>query len=190
MAISPPSDIVLDVARAVEPAGLEEARANLARRVGAIAPTGADAAFSLTGSASAGGKAGARSAETAGEADTYKRFEAVVLQTFVQAMMPKEAEAVYGKGLAGDMWKSMMAGKIADVMADRGGIGIAESLVAAHYRDGDRKVAVGALSGGPEKSGIDEQKLLSAALVQELQRKAAQTLQTDDIAAISAGGRS
>jgi len=190
LAISPPSDIVLDVARAVGTAGLEEARASLARRVGAIAPAGTDAAFGLPGTVATGGKADARAAGATGEADTYKRFEAVVLQTFVQAMMPKDAEQVYGKGLAGDMWKSMMAGRIADVMAERGGIGIADTLVAAHYRDGEDKVAVGALSGGPEKAGLDTQKLLSAALVQELQRKAAQSLDTTEAAAISAGGQS
>jgi len=95
----------------------------------------------------------------------------------VQAMMPKDAEQVFGQGLSGDMWKSMMAGQIADVMAERGGIGIAKSLVAAHYTEGDEKVSVGALSGGPEKTEVDRQKLLSAALVQELQRKAADTFQ-------------
>ena len=40
---------------------------------------------------------------------SYANFEAMVLQTFIQTMLPKDAEAVYGKGMAGDMWKSMMS---------------------------------------------------------------------------------
>ncbi len=32
----------------------------------------------------------------------------MVLQTFIQNMLPKNTEGVYGEGLSGDMWKSMM----------------------------------------------------------------------------------
>ena len=74
----------------------------------------------------------------------------MVLQTFVQSMMPKEAEDVYGEGMAGDMWKSMMSQQLGTVMADRGGIGIADSLLKGHYLEGETKVA---LSGVSERSG-------------------------------------
>ena len=53
----------------------------------------------------------------------------MVLQTFIQNMLPKDGEAVYGKGMAGDMWKSLMAEKMAQVMAERGGIGIADRML-------------------------------------------------------------
>jgi len=86
-------------------------------------------------------------------------------------MLPKDTESVFGKGLAGDMWKSQLAERLADVMADRGGIGIARSMLADHYLDGKRKVPVGPVAGGPQKAESDAQARLSASLVQELQRR-------------------
>jgi len=96
-------------------------------------------------------------------------------------MLPKDTEGVYGKGLAGDMWKSQLAEKLADVMAERGGIGIARSMLADHYLDGKRTVPVGPVSGGPEKSEIDQQTRLSTSLVQEFQRKIARSMTGDAI---------
>jgi Rod binding domain-containing protein len=171
LAISPPSDIVLDVARAVEPAGLEAARTALAQRTGAAAPAGVDAAFSL---AEASGTA--RRGEPVAQADAFKRFEAVVLKTFIQTMLPKDAEQVYGKGLAGDMWKSLMAEKMADAVTERGGIGIASRLLADHYVENEKRLPLGPVSHGPEQSESDRQSALSTALVHDLQRKAAQSL--------------
>ena len=75
----------------------------------------------------------------------------MVLQTFIQNMLPKDGAAVYGKGVAGDMWKSLMAEKLADVMAERGGIGIADRMLGDHYVEGKKALSVGAVSSGPEK---------------------------------------
>lgn len=61
-------------------------------------------------------------------AETFKKFEAFVLQTFIQEMMPENTESVFGKGFAGDVWKSMLAEKMAEVVAKHGGIGIADLL--------------------------------------------------------------
>lgn len=185
MAISPPSDIVLDVARAVEPTGVEQARAELARRAN-TASGGMSASFSL-GEIGRYGKPAAASAD-AKAPDAFKRFEAMVLQTFVQNMMPKDAENVYGKGLAGDMWKSMLAGKIADVMAERGGIGIADRVLGDHYMEGKEKKAVGPVSGGLGKAELDEQNRLSTALVQDLQRKLTRDLLSDKAATAAPSG--
>lgn len=173
MAISPPSDIVLDVSRAAEPAGVQAARLALARR-GDAAGAATTATFSLgEGSAAAKASAAGPKAETPA---SFVRFEAMVLQSFIQNMLPKDAEAVYGKGMAGDMWKSMMAEQLAGVMAERGGIGIAERVMGDHYFEGENKQAVGAVSGGPEQAEIDRQTMLSTALVQELQLKMTRTL--------------
>lgn len=169
MAISPPSDIVLDVARAVGPADMEAARAALTRRAG-----GASATFSIGETPALSRTATDRT--EAGDATKFKKFEAMVLQTFIQNMLPKDAEGVYGEGLAGDMWKSQMAEHIADVMAERGGIGIAKSMLADHYLDGKRKVPVGPVSGGPEKTEIDRQAALSTSLVQEMERRMARSM--------------
>nr|WIE93547.1 rod-binding protein [Mesorhizobium sp. WSM4875] len=180
MAISPPSDIVMDVARAAEPADVEAARAALARRAG-----GAGETFSIdqTASVEAGSvlsRAAADKAEAANPAKKFQRFEAMVLTTFIQNMMPKDTEGAYGKGLAGDMWKSQLAEKVADVMAAHGGIGIARSMLADHYLDGKHKVPVGSVGGGPEKAEIDQQTRLSTSLVDELERKAARSMTGDD----------
>ena len=88
----------------------------------------------------------------------------MVLQTFVQSMMPKDAEDVYGEGMAGDMWKSMMSQQLGTVMADRGGIGIADSLLKGHYLEGETKVALSGVSDGPEKDRLDQERSLSTAL--------------------------
>lgn len=177
----------MDVARAADPMDIEAARAALTKRAGAAAGAfSVDTAGSLDTAASVDpgsilSRATAdKAAATADPAKKFKKFEAMVLQTFIQNMLPKDTEGVYGTGLAGDMWKSQLAERVADVMAERGGIGIAKSLVADHYMDGKRKVPIGPVSNGPEKTEIDQQTRLSTSLVQELQRKAARSMTGDE----------
>lgn len=171
MAISPPSDIVLDVTRAVEPSTMEAARAQLARRASGVAGAAPVGAFSLGEALPINGAGLSRTATMPSDESTYKKFESMVLQTFIQNMLPKDTEGVYGKGLSGDMWKSMMADKLAAVMTERGGIGIADGLLADHYKDGDTTLPIGPLSRGPERSDADEKGALSVALIQEIERK-------------------
>lgn len=64
--------------------------------------------------------------------DAAQKFEAFVLQSFIQDMMPKTSEGVFGSGIAGDFWKSMMAEKVAEQVAERGSIGIADYVRAGH----------------------------------------------------------
>ncbi|TPI47157.1 flagellar biosynthesis protein FlgJ [Mesorhizobium sp. B2-9-1] len=170
----------MDVARAAEPADVEAARAALARRA-----NGASAPFALDppGTVDAGSilsRATADKAEAANPAKKFQRFEAMVLTTFIQNMMPKDTEGVYGKGLAGDMWKSQLAEKVADAMAAHGGIGIARSMLADHYLDGKHKVPVGPVAGGAQKTEIDRQTRLSTSMVEELERKAARSMTGDE----------
>jgi len=173
LAISPPSDIVLDVARAAGPADIAEARAALTKRAG-----GSSAPFTVSETPMLSRTTMDKT--ESGDATKFKRFEAMVLQTFIQNMLPKDTEGVYGKGLAGDMWKSQLAEHIADVMAERGGIGIARSMLADHYLDGKRKVPIGPVSGGPEKTEIDRQTALSTSLVQEMERRMTRSMTGDD----------
>ncbi|WP_167514841.1 rod-binding protein [Mesorhizobium intechi] len=187
MAISPPSDIIMDVARAADPMDIEAARAALTRRAGGAAgafsvdaPASLDTAASVDAGSILSRATADKAAATADPAKKFKKFEAMVLQTFIQNMLPKDTEGVYGTGLAGDMWKSQLAERVADVMAERGGIGIAKSLLADHYMDGKRKVPIGPVSSGPEKTEIDQQTRLSTSLVQELQRKAARSMTGDE----------
>lgn len=189
MAISPPSDIVLDVARAVGADGLNAARQRLATLSGAAAAGTTDAAFSASLATRASAAGASRAADPVQETDTFRKFEAVVLQTFVQAMLPQEAQAVYGEGFAGDMWKSMMVTQLADALAARGGIGIASSLAAAHYRNGETVVPVGPVSDAAVTAETDRQKLLSTALVQEFQRQLTQSIAGPQPGSDSLSGR-
>ena len=52
------------------------------------------------------------------------------MQTFIQSMLPKNAKHVFGKGLAGDIWRSMLAEKLANEMARSGQVGLAKRLQA------------------------------------------------------------
>jgi Rod binding domain-containing protein len=47
-------------------------------------------------------------------------------------MLPKDGSSVYGQGLSGDMWKSMLADQVARQIAKSGSLGIARRLFQAH----------------------------------------------------------
>lgn len=150
MAIRPPSDIVLDVARAADPLQYEAAKSrlhSLARPGGTAAfdevvddiarrsPRG-DSAEPVGGYASLrrttvpGGSllCGPAGGETARSAAAYRSFEAMTLKTVVEAMLPQETGAVFGQGLSGDVWRSMLAEQVSVQIAQSGGVGIAERL--------------------------------------------------------------
>jgi Rod binding domain-containing protein len=125
--------------------------------------------------------AGRADADKTGETPkAYRKFEAAVLQNFMQSMMPKDSEAVYGKGLAGDMWKSELAKQLGTVLADRGGIGIANRLLKDHYMVGDKKIPLAGASEGARKDAADMKHMLSVAMVQEMQRKLNSPLSVGD----------
>ncbi|QRM54258.1 rod-binding protein [Sinorhizobium sp. BG8] len=138
MAISPPSDLVLDVVRAADPAEVQQAQAKLKSNRAAFEATslaeagnGFNAAVGILNRDSASTVSATGSAKATDKAvpETYRKFEAMVLQNFVKSMLPAESEDVYGKGTAGEIWRGMMAEQIGDVIAKGGGIGIAETLV-------------------------------------------------------------
>jgi hypothetical protein len=143
MGISLSTDIVLDVARAADPAKHQAASKRLADMSGST--SGAEFAAMLNG---IGGQSAvnmpsdhyalntAPRHETALSADTKKdkaaqQLEAFVLQSFVDSMLPKDSESVFGKGTAGGIWKSMLAEQIGAQIARTGGVGIAKQVLAA-----------------------------------------------------------
>ena len=63
--------------------------------------------------------------------DVYRKFEAFILQMFVESMLPQDASEVFGKGTAGTVWRSMLAEQIGNEMAKGNGIGIAQQLAKA-----------------------------------------------------------
>lgn len=70
-------------------------------------------------------KAGATASK---QAEAFRQFESFILQSFIETMLPKNAESVFGSGTAGGVWKSMLAEKLADQISRSGGIGIAQRI--------------------------------------------------------------
>jgi peptidoglycan hydrolase FlgJ len=139
---TPPSDIVLGVALAADPQKYRAAAERL-RSLSAAAGAELDASAwqanvaQTTQAAEADGTSpGAlhtmpgrpRQARTA--TDAFGQLEAVVLQSFIQSMLPKNAKNVFGKGIAGDIWKSMLAEKLANEVGRSGQVGLARRLQA------------------------------------------------------------
>ena len=52
-----------------------------------------------------------------------------MLQSFIQSMLPKHANSVFGRGTAGGVWKSMLAEMLAGELAQSGRVGIAQQIV-------------------------------------------------------------
>jgi flagellar protein FlgJ len=154
MAISPPSDIVSEVARAADPARYQAAAQRLLE---GAAPAGAPSFDEAVRAASVRPAIGGadvytmrnslrNDAELTGAAKSrqaHQDFEAFILQTFVESMLPKDAENTYGKGSAGSIWKSMMAEQIGAQISKAGGIGIAKHVL------GDKAKASGSIPSVP-----------------------------------------
>lgn len=140
MAISIPSDLVLDVVRAADPAAagkaqalLESAASRKSERA-ALTPEFSRQIASVGGAGLADLRDRLDAAAAAPSDDkvpeAYRQFESMVLGNFVQSMMPEDGQEVFGKGTAGEIWKDMMAQEIGKVIADGGGIGIADRMAA------------------------------------------------------------
>jgi len=144
MIVTATSDLVLDVLDAADPVSQRAATAKL------DALKSSDTDFSATMDAEAkaatADQSAAKVAETQSTAingapvqvikapasgEVYRKFEAFILQTFVETMLPKESEQVFGKGTAGGIWKSMLAEQLGAQLAKGKGIGIAKQLAAA-----------------------------------------------------------
>lgn len=147
MAISPPSDILLDVANAADPAKVRLAQARLAK-LAAEPPGGADAEFgkALATATTAGrttalaaaaplhptiGKEGTSRPAAKTAAEAYQKFEALLLQNFVESMLPKDDE-LYGDKTSAGVYRSMMAEQFATQLSKAGGIGIAKAVAGKH----------------------------------------------------------
>jgi peptidoglycan hydrolase FlgJ len=160
LAINPPSDLVLDVAAAAQPGKLQAATARLEKARAENAGEAFQAALANAAGSGAPPAAQAQSASAAAapttrnaplirkdtsQANAMEKFEAYFLQTAIQDMLPKNAEHVFGSGLAGDIWKSMLAEQIAAEMAKSTKFGIAERLAGKHF-------AMASAGGAPASS--------------------------------------
>ena len=131
MAIAPTSDLVLDVARAADPQRAMATTRALTDGSGGFASTLAEFSPSLTpyGYHNPSVTPGAQ------ETPAHKAavgLESVLLKNFVDQMLPKDAVGVFGAGVAGDVWKSMLSEKIANEVAKSGALKLAERLFESH----------------------------------------------------------
>jgi peptidoglycan hydrolase FlgJ len=145
MVFNPRTDVILEVASAADPS-----RATLAaQRLNAIAGSNvqpADFASNLNEAASVANTTSAP-LPNAANARTYltrlpggpdklgqakTQFEAMMLNSFVSEMLPKDTGEVFGQGTAGDMWRSMLADQVSTQIAKSGKLGLARRLFATH----------------------------------------------------------
>ena len=145
MAFNPRTDVVLEVASAADPSRATLAAQRLNALAGSNAPT-ADFAADLDRAAAPGSAASAalpnaadarsRLAEAPGEPDKLRQaktqFEAMMLNSFVSEMLPKDTGEVFGQGMAGDMWRSMLSEQVSTQIAKSGKLGLARRLFATH----------------------------------------------------------
>jgi peptidoglycan hydrolase FlgJ len=137
VSINPPSDIVLDVAKAADPARSVAATERLAQMARGKATTETSFSNALSGlRSSVNDEAGLRSQVelmSAHRRDStehidpktkaYRGLEALVLQNLVETMMP-ESEEFFGEGSAGSIWRSMLAQELGTDLAKKVDLGI------------------------------------------------------------------
>ena len=130
MSVKPPTDLVLEVERAADPAraAAVTARLNALSRAGGAGAANFETALRDASPAPVARSAPAARTPTshAGKAET--KLESLVLTEFLSEMLPKDAESAYGKGFAGEMWRSLLAERVADQLAASGRLGVAAHL--------------------------------------------------------------
>ncbi len=141
MAISPVSDLILDVARAADPQKATAASRALAADAPASSGFSSSNFSSVLNQAQSPVDLSRYAYHNAGldaappkspEQKAAIGLESVLLKSFVDEMIPKDEADVFGSGVAGDVWRSMLADKIADEMAKSGALKISERLFATH----------------------------------------------------------
>ena len=147
MSIQPISDIVLDVANAADPAKAAAVKQRLAEAAGgdfaALLGSGA-AASSLLGATKWSEPAraqffsaptGARVIERNTSSEEASRgLETLVAKMMVETMLPKGGGAIFGKGTAGDVWRSMFSDRLATELTRGKGLGLLKDV---SYHKGD-----------------------------------------------------
>jgi peptidoglycan hydrolase FlgJ len=165
VAINPPSDIVLGAVLAADPSKYRAAADRL-RRAGA--DVGSDFAASAPASSNSSSWQTRTSTETmssdsqgqlpapppaatanraARPPDAFAQLEAFVLQSFIQTMLPKDSQSFFGKGTAGEVWKSMLAEKLGAQIASSNQVGLAKRLAAGRTNVPAPPQAIVALGG-------------------------------------------
>jgi hypothetical protein len=133
MSIFPATDIISDVARAADPGKVKVAIKRL-EDIGGEKARQVDLAFSAAESSVASLRGKTQSvtrvdaaASTATRVETLsptQKFEAFLLQGWLDVILPKEGSGVYGGGAGTGIWRSMMAEQLATQIVRAGGVGL------------------------------------------------------------------
>ncbi len=167
-------DIVMDAGRVADPQAVADARMKLAATAAGRAATG--------GAFQAASAQSTLPAPETGPRAAFEKFESFVLQTFIQSMLPQDTESVYGEGLSGDMWKSLLAEHIAADMTKAGGIGIADRILADYYRRGEEMMPVQGVGSTETEDEAASRAMLNMSLVQQMQRRVTHSLEAQPLA--------
>lgn len=138
MAVSLPSDLIVDVMRNADPTRRNAAVARLQSLGGSaefastidgvapmnVAPEGKlqdPSPVVLTSSP------GMRTRPEP-KSDAYRGFEHMVLRNLFESLLPDEKSGAFGSGPSAGVWRSMAADQLAGVYTQAGGVGIARML--------------------------------------------------------------
>jgi flagellar protein FlgJ len=139
VSINPASDIVLDVARAADPSRYAAATNRLAR-LAEVDPAGAgDFAAILDAERTSPDVVDpslilGRNAEpkvkprSDARIAAVKDLEQLVLQKLVETMLPEETSTLFGRGTAGDVWRSMLAEQLAAQIGSGIDLGVGKAM--------------------------------------------------------------
>ncbi len=123
MSIQPPSDIVLDVAQAADPLKSAAAAQRLMRLSASDSASGnfsgvlenlppmTDNSVNLRNRLQGGSGPGTPVAATDARSKAYKGLEALIFQNLFETTLPHDSSL--GNGMAGGVWRSMMAEQLA-----------------------------------------------------------------------------
>jgi peptidoglycan hydrolase FlgJ len=144
MAINPGSDLLTDALLAAEPQRAKAAAERLAK----LAPAGNSEVPSFDGVLAAEEAVpefapqktpvsvhiGSQQTVIPKSTQPYRQFEAAMLKSFFEMMLPTKAKSYYGSGLAGECWRSMLAEALGTAASQGQGIGVARQLEARAKR--------------------------------------------------------
>jgi len=145
MAVTLPSDLIMDVIRNAEPARQAAAAGRLKAAAGSSAGLFAwqmnridvrpGEERGTSQAADQGAKALLASRDAAqSEKPALRGFEQMVLRNLFETLLPPEESGSFGSGPSAGVWRSLAADQLANVYADAGGIGIAR-LLSRHGAD-------------------------------------------------------
>jgi hypothetical protein len=160
MSIFPAVDLVTDVAQAADPQKRNAAVARLgelsgtrlraddafAKLVDGARPA-ADSPVRAQGApkaAVATTMSSVSASKVPSAADAAEKFEAFVIQSCLETILPDTQDGLFGHGAAGNAWRSLLAEEIAAQIAKAGGVGLKKALV----HDLDRVAGDGATKPG------------------------------------------